>query len=75
VRKPKVTPRIPKPVFHAIQARVSLEEMQERMSKTPKRKLISARKIEMTFIPVPPFIEIRIARQGWQSLLRVSQRL
>lgn len=42
---------IPKPVFHVIQASVSLDEMQDRMSKTPARKLINAKKIEMTFMP------------------------
>jgi hypothetical protein len=42
---------IPNPVFHAIHERVSLDEMHERMSKTPARKLINAKKIEVTFMP------------------------
>ena len=75
VRIPKTTPRMPKPVFHATHAKVSSEEMQERMSSTPTRKLISARKMEMTFIPVPPCVEVRIAGRNCQSLLKVCQKL
>lgn len=51
VRMPKYKAMMPAEVLVVIQPRVSLAEMQERMSSAPQMELRNASRMETTFMP------------------------